>query len=245
MPESGSIPCTGPTTTTATAATAHVTATAIAAMSSTLLTRHTNHATPIIAPSSASNPTACIQTGASHTGSVRNGASHTGAPVSPVEPVSSAAKVRPNGPCTTAIAAAACGSVNVANSTKKPAAPRTSLSEIRRRATSQSRLQPRPSAAIPMNRITKYAVSLDANINAVTAAAPNRYLRRLSSAYRQRKISSSTAHTTIRMSFRPNLLKYSSDGEKVRITAEQIAPLSPICRLRKYGSATSATPNNA
>jgi len=46
-------------------------------------------------------------------------------------------------------------------------------------------------------------------------------------------INNSTAHTAIRMSLRPNRLKYSSDGENARTTAAQTAPLSPMSRRMK------------
>ena len=60
--------------------------------------------------------------GAAQMGRFTKGASQTGAPVSPVDPVSWAAKVKPKGDCATAISAAACGSVNVARRMKNPAA---------------------------------------------------------------------------------------------------------------------------
>ena len=46
--------------------------------------------------------------------------------------------------------------------------------------------------------------------------------------YRQNNISSSVAHTAIKMSLRPKRLKYSSAGDSVSITPAHTAPLSPI-----------------
>ena len=94
--------------------------------------------------------------------------------MAPVEPVSPDAMVNPNGDCANAISAAAWGSVNVASRMKNPDDPLRLARPRRVFNNSQRSLQPNAIAANPMNRITKYAVSLVASISAVTTAAPNR-----------------------------------------------------------------------
>ena len=61
------------------------------------LIRHNHIANANPTPTSAAAATMCSHTGAAHNGNVTKGASHAGAPVSPVDPVSWDAMVRPSG----------------------------------------------------------------------------------------------------------------------------------------------------
>ena len=87
----------GPTITTDTAATVASIPTATDSRSIGPLIRHSHVASANPKPTRAAAATTCSHTGAAHSGSVTKGASHTGAPVSPVDPVSRDAMVRPNG----------------------------------------------------------------------------------------------------------------------------------------------------
>ncbi len=108
--------------------------------------------------------------GAAQSGKETNGSAQMGAPVSPVEPVSGAAMVSPNGVCNREVIAAACGSVSAAKNTKKPAAPFSALKLCCRLSRSAICRHPKTNAATPTKKMTKYAVSLVASIRATTRA---------------------------------------------------------------------------